>query len=188
MSEVQKLLEIRNNRNKPSFTRQEYPARKKLDKVWRKPKGIHSKMRDKKRGKKVQPTVGWKAPRIVRGLTRDGLVPVMINNLKDIVNLKQTDLAVISSKIGMRKKIEILKKLKEKKVKVLDTKDVEKAISSLKEKLQVRKKEKQERLNSKTEEEKKLEKKPEPKEQKQTEEEKKKQEKEEKRKVLEGGQ
>src|SRR3989344_1734518 len=176
MSEIQKMLDLRNNKNKPSFTRQEWPARKRLEKVWRKPKGIHSKMRDKKRGKKVQPSVGWKAPRLVRGLTRDGLKPFMINNLNDILNLKQTDLAVISGSIGMKKKIEILKKLKEKKANVLHTKDIEKAISSLNEKLQLRKNEKQERLKSKTEGKKKLEKQPQPKEEKVTEEDKKKQE------------
>lgn len=187
MNQIQAMLEIRESKNKPKFTRQEYPVRKKLEEKWRKPKGIHSKMRDKKRGKRVQPSVGYCAPKLVRGLTREGLRPLLIINLNDLTKLTQANVAVISSGIGMKKRIEILKKLKEKKIKILNIKDVEKAISSLTEKLQTRKKEKQDKLKTKKEEKKKIEKevKEEP---KVSEEDKKKQEIEEKRKLLEGKQ
>ena len=70
MKSISELLKLREEikENKPDFIRQEYPARKNLKKTWRKPKGIHSKMRKKKLGKRKQPSVGYKSPRLVRGL------------------------------------------------------------------------------------------------------------------------
>ncbi len=191
MKSASELLEIRKEikNRKPKFTRQEYPARKNLKLTWRKPKGIHSKMKDKKRGKKIQPSVGWKSPRSVRGLSNDGLKLIQVNNINDLSKVTKENIIVLSRSFGNKKRIEILKKIKELRLKILNIKDIDKAISDLVNKFQERIKEKKEKLKAKTAEKKKVEEKPKEtkkEEQKITEEEKKVREKEEKRKVLEG--
>ena len=186
MKSISQLLEIRKKIRaaQPNFTRQEYPARIKLDSRWRKPKGIHSKMKDKKRGKKKQPSVGYSAPREVRGLTNEGLKPILIENLKSIENVTKENIIVLSKQLGMKKRIALLKKIKEKKLKILNVKDIDAKINALLENINKRKKEKQERMSKKKKEIKKEEKQKE--KQEDDSEDKKKKEQEEKRKVLEG--
>ncbi len=188
MKTIQQLLELREKikDNKPEFIRQEYPARKKLEKTWRKPKGIHSKMRKKKLGKKKQPGVGYKSPRLVRGLSREGLVPIIIHTLNDLAKVTKNHILIIGRTIGSKKRIELLKKIKEKGFKVQNVKNIDEKIKSLVQKFEDKIREKKERLKSK--EKKPVKKQEEPKEEKtETDEEKKKREAEEKRKVLEAG-
>ncbi len=184
MKSISELLNIRKEikERKPKFTRQEYPARKNLRLTWRKPKGIHSKMKDKKRGKKIQPSVGWCSPRYVRGLSKEGLKIIHVKNMSDLENVTKNNIIILSKLIGNKKRVEILKEIKEKKFKILNIKDIDKTINSIVEKFKERKKIKENRSKSG-----KKEKTEKPKEErKETEEEKKIKEKEEKRKVLEG--
>ena len=118
MKSTSELLEIRKEikNRKPKFTRQEYPARKNLKLTWRKPKGIHSKMKDKKRGKKISPSVGWQSPKSVRGLSKEGLKPIQINNLNDLTKVTKDHIIVLSGSLGNKKRIEILKKNKRKQI------------------------------------------------------------------------
>ncbi|MEK6936755.1 MAG: eL32 family ribosomal protein [Nanoarchaeota archaeon] len=184
---IPELLELREKikDNKPEFIRQEYPARKNLEKTWRKPKGIHSKMRKKKLGKRKQPSVGYKSPRLVRGLSKEGLIPILIHSLNDLAKVTKDNILIIGRTVGAKKRIELLKKIKEKSFKIQNIKNIDEKIKSLISEFEKRIKEKKEKLKIK---EKKPEKKPEVKEEKkETDEEKKLREKEEKRKVLEAG-
>src|SRR3989344_6299171 len=186
MKTFAELVKKRNElkEHKPKFIRQEYPARKNLKKTWRKPKGIHSKMREKKLGKRKQPSVGYKSPRLVRGLSREGLIPILMQSINDLNKVTKNHIVIIGKNVGNKKRIELLKKIKEKGFKIQNIKNIDEKIRSLTQEFEKRIKEKKERLNAK---EKKPEKKPEVKEEKtETEEEKKKREQEEKRKVLEG--
>jgi len=188
MKSISELLKLKEKmkEEKPVFTRQEYPARKNLELKWRKPKGIHSKMRKKHKGKKVQPSVGYSLPKRVRGLSRDGLKFFLVKSLGDLNNATAENLIILSKLIGMKKRIELLKKIKERGLKILNIKDIEKEIEKLNISFEKRKKEKTERKRkgkdgkekgktTKQEEKKEL-----------SLEEKKKEEQEEKRKVLVG--
>lgn len=188
MKSIPELLKLREEikEGKPDFIRQEYPARKNLKKTWRKPKGIHSKMRKKKLGKRKQPSVGYKSPRLVRGLSKEGLIPILIQSLNDLVKVTKNHIIILSRTVGNKKRIEILKKIKEKGFKIQNIKNIDEKIKSLTEEFEKRRKDKKEKLKVKEKETKKEEK---PKDQKEeTDEEKKKREQEEKRKVLEGKQ
>jgi large subunit ribosomal protein L32e len=90
-------------------------GRKKLQK-WRKPKGRHNKMREKRFSYPASPNVGYKKPKNEAGKVK-GLNPVMVYNIKDLESVKKNMIAVVG-KIGARKKIEILKKADEMKVPV----------------------------------------------------------------------
>ena len=117
------LLEIRKKlkERKPVFIRQDNPKRKKLNDKWRKPKGIHSKIRHHFKGRRKMPSPGYKSPVNVRGFHSTGLKIVIVSSINDIKKVnKEIEGAVVSGTVGMKKKLEILKKSKELNVKILN--------------------------------------------------------------------
>ena len=107
------------------FLRQDYMRHSKLGKnrkklqKWRRPKGIHSKMRRQRKGYPVSPSVGYKRPKTERNKI-NGHMPILINNLNDLGKIKKDCIAVLSGNVGARKKIEIIKKAEEMKIKILN--------------------------------------------------------------------
>ena len=160
-------------KKKPEFKRQDFQLKKLKDK-WRRPKGLHSKLRLKKAGHQKKPNIGYKNPEQLRGLFLSKFTFTKINNLKDLKKAKEN--IIISGKIGINKKIKIIEKALENKLKILNLKNPEEFIKKVKEM-----KEKKKKVEKK--ETKKIEKKEEKIE---TPEEKIKREKEIKKKVLEG--
>lgn len=120
---INKLLEFRKalKERKPHFIRQDYGKRKKLSLKWKKPKGIHSKIRHHFKGRRKMPSPGYKSPKEVAGLHSSGSKIVNISSIKDIKRInKENEGIVISKKVGIRKKLEILRKAKELDIKVLN--------------------------------------------------------------------
>lgn len=111
---------------KPDFLRQDGHKKAKLAKNWRKPKGIQSKMRKNLRGYRTRPSVGYKSPALVRGFTRDGLVPVIVRNIAEAGTLTEKNTAIVASGLGSRKRIEIIKKLLEKSITIANIREPEK--------------------------------------------------------------
>jgi len=119
--EIKKTLQLRTKlkRKKPTFRRQEWFRTVSLGEKWRSPKGIDSKLKigEKARGK--VPSVGYRSPRSVRGLDPKGFREVRIFNINDLKNLNsKTDVAVIGSTVGRKKRIEIIKKAEESGIKI----------------------------------------------------------------------
>ena len=128
-------LKLRNamKKRKPTFERQYANVMRQFKGSWNRPRGMHSKMRRGMRGKKLLPTVGFRSPLAVRGLTREGFVPVVINNTNDLSNFDvKKQIAVLAAGLGMRKRIEILNKAIELKVKLFNIKDATKYIEDAK--------------------------------------------------------
>ncbi len=126
---------------KPGFARDESYKRKRLSISWRKPKGMHAKLRLhlNSAGRFVSP--GFGSPADVRGLDRSGLEPVLISTPSQLDALDaKAQGVIISVSVGAKKRIAILERAKEKKVSVLNVKDAEAFIKSIKEGLGVRKK------------------------------------------------
>jgi len=91
----------------PNFVRQESWRYVRLKESWRKPKGIDSKMRLERKGWPARVKVGYRTPRIIRGLHPSGLKPVLVQNLKQLEELaseKDKIIVIISSKVGRRVK------------------------------------------------------------------------------------
>ncbi len=106
---------------KPKFLRQQYGMVKRLAKVWRKPKGIDSKLKVEKRGQGHLVKVGYKKPESIRGIHPSGYWTVAINNLKELENInKDIQAAVISSQVGRKKRNEIIKKANELNIVILN--------------------------------------------------------------------
>jgi len=184
---MKELLELRKQikRKKPDFVRQD-PHKKRLRKKWVKPRGLHSKVRLKKAGHPKKVSAGYRAPKEVRGLSKEGLKVIIINNESELSKVdKEKEGIIVSGKVGLRNKILLLKKAKENGIKVLNL-DVDEYLKRKEEEIRKRfekKKAKEEKKKAKKKEEKKG-KKEEKLEEKLSEEEKKEQEKKEKDKLL----
>lgn len=83
---------------------------------WKKPTGRDNKMREKVKGHPVVVSIGYGKDKKIRGKLKDKN-PKIVNNLKELENLKQNEIAVIGS-VGKKKKIEIAKKAKEMKINI----------------------------------------------------------------------
>ncbi|MBI2005533.1 MAG: 50S ribosomal protein L32e [Candidatus Aenigmarchaeota archaeon] len=110
-----------NPRNNPKFVRWLSVSLKRVKSSWRLPKGINSKVAQKKKGKLPMPNVGYGAPRKMRYLHPSGFKEILVHNVDDLVKVDIVKEAVkIASSVGGKKKSEILKKAEEMKLKVLN--------------------------------------------------------------------
>jgi len=110
-----------NPRKKPKFIRQSGTAYVRLGEKWRRPRGTHSKLRIKERGKGFIPQPGYGAPRALRYKHPSGLYEVLVHNLSELQKVDpKTHAARIAASVGTRKKSEIMKRAEEMKIKILN--------------------------------------------------------------------
>ena len=168
---------------KPKFIRQQGQHLTSLSKNWRAPKGMHSKTRRKRRGKMRHPTTGFGSPREVMHFHPSGLKPLLVTHQNQLGLVTKEHGIILSRTMGKKKKLVLLKIIEERKLPLLNIKD----IASYKRKAEEEKKKKKEISLEKQKKKQKPKKEEIQKEKKElTNEEKEKIEKEEKRKVLEG--
>jgi ribosomal protein L32E len=132
--------------------------RKKKLRKWRRAKGRHSKVREKRRGYLKAPLIGYRKQAETRGLIA-GLKPKIIHNVAELNQVGPKEIIIIG-KIGKKKKIEIAKLAVESKKKILNL-NAElflKKIENEKKKAELVKKELKEKKVEKMEEKKKEEK------------------------------
>jgi large subunit ribosomal protein L32e len=110
-----------NPRKKPEFKRWMSQAYKRVKESWRKPRGIHSKVRIRKKGKIKMPSIGYGAPKELRFLHPSGLKEILVSNLKDLEKVDPKTQAIrIAHTVGEKKRKEIIKKAEELKIKILN--------------------------------------------------------------------
>lgn len=186
---MKELLELRRKMKarKPNFVREDSHKKKKLRRSgWKKPKGLHSKLRHKFKGHITPVNEGFRSPKAVRGLHRTGLKQIVVRNVMELKKLNPKTDGIIIGNVGIRKKIEIIKEAQILKLTILNVKDTNKFLEEVKKKQEEKKKEKEAKEKEKKKEEKKEEKKEVKEEKKEEvpEEDKKKEEKKEKDKIL----
>jgi len=163
----QEMLKKRNQTKKPDFTLKESKFVARIKRRWRFPRGKHSPVRQRHKGRQALPTPGYGSPKIVRGLHPSGFSPVIVNNKNDLLSLnKEFEAALISGNVGIRKKVELLNLALENKISVLNVKDVPAFLESVKTSLSDRKKGRQEKMTQKKKKEEEKKKKAEEKEKK----------------------
>ncbi len=106
------LLELRKKmkKRKPAFLRQEWFRKKqRLGLKWRKPRGIHSKLREHEKAKGSLPRPGFGSPAEVRGLNRQGYAEILVKNVEDMGKIRpKEEVAIIASGVGRKKRLEML--------------------------------------------------------------------------------
>lgn len=120
MNELKKLR-VRMKKDKPEFYRRLYHEFAKLRNKarWRKPKGIDNPMRLRLKGYPPIVKIGYKNPESIRGLHPSGLFPVVIENPSQIEKLDpKKHIVYLSQKLGKKKKLDLVKVLKEKGFKI----------------------------------------------------------------------
>lgn len=120
---AQRLLRVRARQKakKPEFNFHDSHKKKRLPTSWRKPRGLHNKLRQQiaAKGKLVRP--GFGSPRAVRGFHPSGLPEMLINNVAELQ--KAEGYAVrIASAVGMKKRLVIQAKAADMGLKVLNPK------------------------------------------------------------------
>ncbi|MGC9166297.1 MAG: 50S ribosomal protein L32e [Thermoplasmata archaeon] len=114
-------IKIELARKRPRFLRQEWFRYKKLGEKWRKPKGKHSKMREKKKYRPPVVDIGYRGPKKVRGLHPSGYKEVLIYNAKQLMEINpETEAVKIASSVGKRKRMEIYEKAKSLGIRILN--------------------------------------------------------------------
>ncbi len=129
----QKLLEIRKSMKarKPNFRIQNSnDPKKRFSGRWKRPKGLQSKIRERRKGNPRYIEPGYGSPAAVRGAAAEGLFPVVVSNVGDLSKVGDSHGVVISSTVGLRKKIEIVKAAVERNLKLLNVNPVELAKSA----------------------------------------------------------
>ncbi len=154
-----KLLSLRNKnkKRKPHFVVHESTCYARMESKWKSTRGNSSGVRQKWRGRRATVNPGYGSPKEVKGLHSSGLEKIMVNNAAELQALNHnTQGAVIASSVGNRKRAELLKLAQEKKIRVLNVKNVPKLMEEIASGLVARKKIKTERktIKSKKEEEK----------------------------------
>ncbi len=98
-------------RNWTKFSR--LGKKRKKKQVWRRAKGRHSKIREKRKGYPIKVMIGFKQPAKAK--------PIFVSNMKELEKIRKGE-TIIVGKLGMKKKIEIIKKAKEKGIKIQNLK------------------------------------------------------------------
>ena len=125
--QTKKDLSKRNrmSHKRPSFKRQNWFRYKRLGEKWRRPRGIHSKMRRHFKYRIPVVQVGFRGPASVRGLHPSGFEEVLVHNTKEVENVNPESQAVrISSTVGDKKRELIVKKADELKIRVFNRRDL----------------------------------------------------------------
>ncbi|MBA3064812.1 50S ribosomal protein L32e [Candidatus Woesearchaeota archaeon] len=129
---------------KLKFIRQDAHKKVRLGKKWRRPRGLHSKMRLSKKGYNKSVSVGYGSPRKTRNMHSSGLKLIIIKSLKDLEKIDtKNECVAVAKTIGLRKKVEILKQAVKKGIKVVNIKDVNKFLKDVEEKIKKSKEEKE---------------------------------------------
>ena len=152
---IERLIELkgRKKKKKPTFLRQQSHLSK-LKKTWRKPKGIDSKLRLNKKGHRKKPSPGYGSPRLVKYLNQNGFKEILIYNPKDLEKIDSKTQIPKMSKVGLKKKLQILEKALSLKLKISNIKDIQKTIDIISDNIK-KKQEKKKKISEKKEKSKK---------------------------------
>ena len=108
-------------RKKPEFKRQSEKNVKRLGRKWRAPKGNQSKLRMHKISRGFIPNTGYGSPKSVRSLHPSGFEDVLVCNMNQLEKMDpQRQACRIASSVGKKKRLDIMKKAGEMKIKVLN--------------------------------------------------------------------
>jgi len=115
---------------KPDFKRHESWRYKRVDKSWRKPRGLDNKMRKEVKGWPRSVKVGYRGPKKLRGLHPSGYVEVLIRTVDDVNGVDPETQAIrIAHTVGAKKRVEIFGSATERGIHVLNPKQVRKELA-----------------------------------------------------------
>jgi len=148
------LLDLRKkiNKKRPAFKQTDHHKKARLDSnTWKRPKGMHNKIRHEFDGKPAKVKPGYRGPKAVRGMHKSGLNPILVHGLSDLKTLDPKTQGAILARVGGKNKLAILTTCKEKGINVLNVGNVDEAIKKITDTIEQRKKTKTETAKQKQE-------------------------------------
>jgi len=107
----------------PYFLRDEGFRYKRIPKNWRRPTGYTSKLRINLGYRPSKVRVGFRSPKLVRGLHSSGFQEVAVHSVKELDAIDPKKQAVrIGSTVGTKKRLQIAKKASERDIRLLNMK------------------------------------------------------------------
>ena len=122
--EAQKALSKRNaaNRKRPAFKRQNWFRYKRLGQKWRKPRGMHSKMRARRKYRPPMASISYRGPAAARGLHPSGFAEVLVHRPEELESLDgNLEAARVAATVGDRKREAIEARAAELDIRVLNS-------------------------------------------------------------------
>lgn len=107
-------------RTRPSFTRHRPDRKASLAESWRKPRGLHNKLKDRKKGCGAWIADGYRTPADVRGLHISGLAIVRVANVAELAGVDAKTSGVVIASVGAKRQLEIIAEAKKLGVRVLN--------------------------------------------------------------------
>ena len=94
---------------RPKFIRQESWRYDRLAENWRKPKGKDNKMRKQKAGHPDIVKIGYRGPKVARGLHPSGYNDIIVHNVNELAGLDpKKDAIRLGRTVGLRKRKDIV--------------------------------------------------------------------------------
>ena len=121
--EIKELLALRSalKSKKPDFKRQEWFRYRRLGTAWRRPQGMHSKMRRHFRYRVNVVSVGYGSPMAIRSYHPSGFKERLVHNINDLKDIDPKTHAVrIAHSVGAKKRLDIIEKADEDGIRVLN--------------------------------------------------------------------
>ena len=106
---------------RPAFKRQEWFRYVKLGDSWRKPKGLHSKMKRCVKRRPPMVDIGFRGPASVRDLHPSGFQEVLVHNIDGLNNIDpKVQAARVGGTVGTKKRIAIEDRAEELGIRILN--------------------------------------------------------------------
>ncbi|MDI6888287.1 MAG: 50S ribosomal protein L32e [Methanocellales archaeon] len=119
----ERLLKVRKRQKskKPAFRRHDWHKKKRVGESWRRPRGLHNKLRSGIAAKGALVRIGYRSPKEVRGLHPSGYEEVLVHRPSDVEKVDATMQAIrVSSKVGIKKRLDIEERAEELGIKILN--------------------------------------------------------------------
>lgn len=105
----------------PHFKQQEWYRYKRINESWRRPRGMHSKMRKHIGYRPKVVSIGYGSPKKTRHLHPSGFQEIMVYNTKDLEKINpKSQAARVGHSVGTRKRIEIENQAEKKGIRILN--------------------------------------------------------------------
>lgn len=109
----------------PRFKLHAFHRKSSLSESWRKPRGLHNKQKDNKKGSFPRVKSGYRVPADVRGLHSSGLAIVRVSNLAEVDTINPKIQAAVIASVGAKRQLALLDACSKKSIRVLNHKTTE---------------------------------------------------------------